>query len=481
MQLGESLQGKPLTLSIGAWMLASHPQRSQWRYDQEFDMVHSAILGASDTARDPLALPCVPTPSQHRSDPRGEIKDSAPEEDKAVAPVIKLFTDYDEALKTKLPRDMFELVDNASDADFLLLVANVKDFLSIPPRQRISQFPYEGGFVRKDLLPLTVRRYCFRRDGSDDKRQVEPEWWLPCYDTSTEFHLLYNDFLYRLRTGQSNDWIVKPAQGTRAQGHRVVFGTDDASDLANACSPFDNSGDKVAQLLVSRPLLVHGKKFDLRVIVVVRSFDPFDAYVHNFFYARLANKAYDASRLDDEEVALTVSAYDVDTAKAQRQERRTRDELRAAFLRRYFDVELGPEGLLSGSDAEYKEGLAWWDQTVSRVHAMLRELFSGVAPSIGHWPRSRAYYGVDVIFDASDPSYITSKGVTIPTPMPKLVEVNYMGDWHGIEGALEGHPKHAKTTFDEEFDLFSYEQWKLQLLTALCTNTELDEKTFTKL
>ena len=85
-------------------------------------------------------------------------------------------------------------------------------------------------------------------------------------------------------------------------------------------------GEKVAQLFVTHPLLVHGRKFDIRVYVFVRSFQvnvlyeyackitqrrfntlsntpsyislsilkkqPFEAYMHTLHYARLANKPY---------------------------------------------------------------------------------------------------------------------------------------------------------------------------------------------
>ena len=56
---------------------------------------------------------------------------------------------------------------------------------------------------------------------------------------------------------------------------------------------------------MSRPLTVlGGRKYDLRVFV--RSFVPFEAYMHSLVYARVSNKVYS---LSDFEVFLTVTSY----------------------------------------------------------------------------------------------------------------------------------------------------------------------------
>ena len=42
----------------------------------------------------------------------------------------------------------------------------------------------------------------------------------------------------------------------------------------------DADRDFVAQLSIERPMLLHDTKFDLRAFVVVRSYHPFDVYMH---------------------------------------------------------------------------------------------------------------------------------------------------------------------------------------------------------
>lgn len=176
-----------------------------------------------------------------------------------------------------------QFTDEQEDADFVITLTRVTNFLTLP--QRICQFPYEGGFVRKDLLPLTVRTYC-----STDWEKP-PRWWLPCFDLSTEFHHFRHEYLQRSELDVNNFWIVKPCIGTQARGHRIFSIESGLEEIAQYVTRLhieqdadDPRGfviktdkvDSIAQLLVTSPLCVLGRKFDIRAYVFVRSFEPFE-------------------------------------------------------------------------------------------------------------------------------------------------------------------------------------------------------------
>lgn len=92
----------------------------------------------------------------------------------------------------------------------------------------------------------------------------------------------------------TNSWIVKPAQGARGIGHKIIASGDESGlqQIAQTCpmmqleykgddvigvSSFRQKPvDRIAQLLVTQPLLVMKRKFDLRLFVFVRSFVPFE-------------------------------------------------------------------------------------------------------------------------------------------------------------------------------------------------------------
>ena len=103
-----------------------------------------------------------------------------------------------------------------------------------------------------------------------------PSWWLPCFDLSTEFNFFMKEVHWRGSLELPNHWILKPAQGTRGIGHLVIVSRK-PEDILKDCAESvlsDASTDRVAQLIVERPLLLEGRKFDLRLFVAVKSFVP---------------------------------------------------------------------------------------------------------------------------------------------------------------------------------------------------------------
>lgn len=180
------------------------------------------------------------------------------------------------------------------------------------------------------------------------------------------------------------------------------------------------------------------------------------AYVHDLFFARLANEDYDVHQLMEKEVVLTVTAYDEDPNVANRQQRLSREQLISQLL--LEDETLNVDGMIDA------------------MNAMLGDLFGSIAPSIGSWPACSAYYAVDVIFDAANPvksGGLLGMGSNLSVsinhqddkwiPCPKLIEVNFMGDWQGVSrlssdiDAQEGngHPQ------------YYFHQWIEDMMTVL--------------
>ena len=55
----------------------------------------------------------------------------------------------------------------------------------------------------------------------------------------------------------------------------------------------------MAQKYIENPLLVHNRKFDIRVWIVVASWNPLKLYYYKDVYARFSSQDYDTSKTDN--------------------------------------------------------------------------------------------------------------------------------------------------------------------------------------
>ena len=78
-------------------------------------------------------------------------------------------------------------------------------------------------------------------------------------------------------------WIVKPHNLSRGRG---IYLVEDVSEV---------SLDEVSVVsrYISNPLLINGRKFDLRIYVLVTCVDPLRVYVFKEGFARFATHEYD--------------------------------------------------------------------------------------------------------------------------------------------------------------------------------------------
>ena len=87
-------------------------------------------------------------------------------------------------------------------------------------------------------------------------------------------------------------WIVKPHAASRGKGIFLV------SLVPHHASQIDNISEApideycVVSRYINNPLLINSLKFDLRIYVLVTSFDPLRVYVYDEGLARFASEAY---------------------------------------------------------------------------------------------------------------------------------------------------------------------------------------------
>ena len=88
-----------------------------------------------------------------------------------------------------------------------------------------------------------------------------------------------------------NAWILKP--GGKSRGRGIEIHTDLEDLLKSILVSADTMW--VAQKYIERPLIIIGKKFDIRVWVLVTSVEPLTIWMFIKPYLRFTSEDYDAS------------------------------------------------------------------------------------------------------------------------------------------------------------------------------------------
>merc|ERR1719416_50085 len=89
-----------------------------------------------------------------------------------------------------------------------------------------------------------------------------------------------------------NAWIVKPGNNSKGSG---IVCMNTLPEILHHCKA---GSDRIIQKYIERPLLLFsGRKFDIRQWVLVRSFEPLQAYIFSDCYLRLCNEPFDLGNL----------------------------------------------------------------------------------------------------------------------------------------------------------------------------------------
>ena len=157
--------------------------------------------------------------------------------------------------------------------------------------QLINHFPNHYEITRKDLMVKNVKRY--RKELQREGRDTSVLDFVP-----TTFVLPgdYALFAEEYRRKPNTTWILKPS--ARAQG-KGIFLINKLSQVRKwyatqwpGAVKVNSSDAYVVSRYIQNPLLVGGKKFDLRRYVCVRSYRPLQAYKSSLCFARFCNFKY---------------------------------------------------------------------------------------------------------------------------------------------------------------------------------------------
>ncbi|XP_054454377.1 tubulin polyglutamylase ttll6 isoform X2 [Anoplopoma fimbria] len=157
--------------------------------------------------------------------------------------------------------------------------------------QKINHFPGMNEICRKDLLARNMNRMLklFPKDYN-----IFPRTWCLPAD--------YSDFQAYTRAKKSKTYICKPDTG--CQGKGIV--------LTKSSKEIHPGEHMICQVYISRPFIIDGYKFDLRIYVLVTSCDPFSIFMFKEGLARFCTTKYTEpthSNVDD--VCMHLTNYSI--------------------------------------------------------------------------------------------------------------------------------------------------------------------------
>ena len=181
-------------------------------------------------------------------------------------------------------------------------IFNPENGYRLNDHQVISHFPNHYELTRKDMMVKNIKRYFkdLQKDGVQNVTDYVPTTYLLPAD--------YSLFVEEFRRNPHSTWIMKPTAKARGIG---IFLVNKLAQIKKWANTRTMSGPQSQNYIISRyidnPLLIGGKKFDLRLYVLVTSYRPLRVYIHDDGFARFTNARYnnDLTDLDNMFVHLT--------------------------------------------------------------------------------------------------------------------------------------------------------------------------------
>lgn len=177
---------------------------------------------------------------------------------------------------------------------------------SLTPYQKVNHFPGTWGIGRKDSLAQNMNK--MRRYFGEHAYDIVPaSFLLP----RQEYEL--NADAERCPGTAENPliYIMKPTASSCGRG----------IELCQGVPPMPRGGKQmVCQRYIGNPLLIYGRKFDLRIYCVVTSFDPLRVYLFDEGLVRFAAEKYPGCDKNLDNIHMHLTNYSVNkTVALQRQ------------------------------------------------------------------------------------------------------------------------------------------------------------------
>uniref|UniRef100_A0AAQ4S8V3 Tubulin tyrosine ligase-like family, member 1 n=1 Tax=Gasterosteus aculeatus aculeatus TaxID=481459 RepID=A0AAQ4S8V3_GASAC len=242
-----------------------------------------------------------------------------------MAGKVKWVTDIEKSvlINNFEKREWVQVTENDDWNFYWMSIQTIRNVFSVDTGYRLSDdqmvnhFPNHYELTRKDLMIKNIKRYRkeLEKEGSPlaEKDENGKYNYLDFVPVTFMLPSDYNLFVEEYRKNPSSTWIMKPCGKAQGKGIFLINKLSQikkwSRDSRTSTFVAASSGKEayVISLYIDNPLLIGGKKFDLRLYVLVTTYRPLKCYMYKLGFCRFCTVKYtpSTSELDNMFVHLT--------------------------------------------------------------------------------------------------------------------------------------------------------------------------------
>uniref|UniRef100_T1J250 Tubulin--tyrosine ligase-like protein 9 n=1 Tax=Strigamia maritima TaxID=126957 RepID=T1J250_STRMM len=164
--------------------------------------------------------------------------------------------------------------------------------------RKICHFRNHYELTRKNLIMKNLKRLRKLLEKTRSKTEAEKCDICPVtFELPSEYHIFVEEF----RKNPGHTWIMKPAAKSQGKGIFLFQKLKDITDWKkNQLDPEKEMPETyVVQRYVANPYLIGGRKFDLRVYVLVTSYNPLKVWLYREGFARFSTIPFSLDSIEN--------------------------------------------------------------------------------------------------------------------------------------------------------------------------------------
>ncbi|XP_031569388.1 probable tubulin polyglutamylase TTLL9 isoform X1 [Actinia tenebrosa] len=179
---------------------------------------------------------------------------------------------------------------------------------------KISHFRNHYELTRKNLMIKNLKRLKKQIERESGKAEAAKcDFYPSTFELPMEYHIFVEEF----KRNPGTTWIMKPIAKSQGKGIFLFRKLKDIMDwrkedpyraqIADERQKDDKEPVEtyIVQRYIENPYVIGGRKFDLRIYVLVTSYSPLCVWLYREGFARFSNTRYSLDSIDDSYVHLT--------------------------------------------------------------------------------------------------------------------------------------------------------------------------------